>query len=162
MAFSGKTLTVFNGADVKEQTFVAWPVKEATFKNGMGVVGTYMLSLWLTLGPMYPLGQAFFCVNYTYTVWNLMTKAVTKIDLLEDGQKVNLTFGKINKTLTVAIKDIQKVENERALVETFEEAMHFPIRVGKETFYIHGQGMEAVKNGELFRAIINGQSIKLH
>ena len=41
----------------------------------------------------------------------------------------------------------------------------FPIEVtsgGKsELYYIYGAGQDAIKNGELFRAVINGQAIKL-
>ena len=37
----------------------------------------------------------------------------------------------------------------------------FPIEVGSNIYYIHGAGQEAIKNGEVFRAIINGQAIKL-
>jgi hypothetical protein len=37
----------------------------------------------------------------------------------------------------------------------------FPIEVGTNRYYIHGSGQEAIRNGEVFRAIINGQAIKL-
>ena len=58
--------------------------------------------------------------------------------------------------MTVPIKDIKKNQHERALVETFEEGTMFPISVGQSTYYIRGQGQEAIKNGEVFRAILNG------
>ena len=45
---------------------------------------------------------------------------------------------------TVNIRDIQKLQHERSLVETFEESMLFPLKVGKETYYLNGQGQEAV------------------
>ena len=86
-----------------------------------------------------------------------MSNAVTRMDLHDDGKRVNLTFGRTGgKIVTVNIKDIQKVKHERALVETFEESTMYPIRVGKSTFYLNGPGQEAIKNGELFRAVING------
>ena len=44
----------------------------------------------------------------------------------------------------------------RNLVETFEESTMYPINVGKNTYYLNGPGQEAIKNGELFRAIVNG------
>ena len=56
---------------------------------------------------------------------------------------------------------IQKLQHERSLVETFEESTMFPIKVQNKTYYLNGPGQEAVKNGEVFRAIVNGQSIKL-
>ena len=73
-----------------------------------------------------------------------------------------MTLGRYKgQQVTVNIKDIEKLENEKALVETFEESTMYPIKVGTTTYYINGQGQEAIKNGEVFRAIINGQSIKL-
>ena len=46
-------------------------------------------------------------------------------------------------------------------METYEEAYLFPVKINGKQLYLHGQGQESVKHGELFRAIINGQSIKL-
>ena len=61
-----------------------------------------------------------------------MTNAVTKIELLNDGKRVNFHFGRWqHSTLTVNIKDIKKVVSEKTLVETFEESTLFPIEVGK-------------------------------
>ena len=103
----------------------------------------------------------FLCLNYSYKVFNLMTNAVTKVVLLEGGKQVEFTFGRTGgKTTTVNIRDIKKEENEKVLVETYEESTMFPLRVGSTTYYLHGQGAECVKNGELLRAIINGQSVK--
>ena len=151
---------MFNGGDVKEKKVMSWRMKEAVFKNGMGMVGTYMVSTYLTLGSTFYLWQAGWALNFVYTAYNLNANAVTRVELLENGQQVNLKFGK-GRSKTVAIKDIQKVENERSLVETYEESLMFPIKVGGKTFYLHGQGHESIKQGELFRAIINGQSIKI-
>ena len=85
-----------------------------------------------------------------------MSNAVTKIDLMDDGKTVSLHFGKMGKSKTVAIKDIVKQENESKLVETFEEGTMFPIQVAGKTYYINGNGQEAIKSGEIFRAIVNG------
>ena len=91
-----------------------------------------------------------------------MSNAVTKIDLLDDGKRVNLHFSRWgDRTLTVNIRDIKKQVHEKTLLETYEESTMFPVKVGKNVYYINGSGQEAIKNGELFRAIINGQSIKL-
>ena len=55
-----------------------------------------------------------------------------------------------------------KKSNEKELVQTFEEGFMFPIEVANtQKYYIYGRSHEAVKNGEIFRAIINGQAIKL-
>ena len=75
---------------------------------------------------------------------------------------MNFTVGRFrSRAVTVDIKDIKKLAHERTLVETMEESSLFPINVGNKTYYIHGQGAEAIKNGEVFRAVINGQSIKV-
>mmetsp|Transcript_7931 Transcript_7931/g.13312 ORF Transcript_7931/g.13312 Transcript_7931/m.13312 type:complete len:93 (-) Transcript_7931:75-353(-) len=90
-----------------------------------------------------------------------MTRAVTKVQLHEDGKQVTLTLGRYNDSeVTVNIRDIKKQEQERNLVVTFEEQCLFPIKVGSEVYYLNGQGQESIKNGEIFRAIVNGQSIK--
>ena len=85
---------IFNGEDVQERRFVPWEVKEATFKNGMGIVGTYMLSLYLPLGYFYMASNTFFCVNYSYQVIRMMSNAVTKMELMQGGTQVRLTFGR--------------------------------------------------------------------
>ena len=129
--FQGKTVTVFNAEDCKERRFVPWEVKEAAFKNGMGIVGTNMLSLLFPLGHLYSMSQIAFCMNFGWTSWSLMANAVTRMDLHDDGKRVNLHFGRAQgKEMTVAIKDIQKVIPMRNLVETYEESTMYPIRVG--------------------------------
>ena len=70
-------------------------VKEATIKNGLGIVGVYMFSNIFTFGPLYGAAQAFFCCNYAYSVWSLMSNAVTKVDLHDGGKKVTFTFGRV-------------------------------------------------------------------
>ena len=153
---------MFDSADCTERRFVPWEVKESTFKNAMGIVGVNMVSMIYPLGPLYMLANASFSFNYVLTVTRLMSNAVTKVDLNDDGKSVSLTFGRTQgKVVTVQIKDIQKQAHERTLVETFEESSMFPIKVGKSTYYLNGPGQEAIKNGEVFRAIINGQSIKV-
>ena len=49
-----------------------------------------------------------------------------------------------------------KGANEKTLVETFEESSLYPVNVDGKTVYFNGPGQEAIKNGELFRAIVNG------
>ena len=152
---SGQTV-VFD-AETKERRFVPWEVKEATIKNSLGLLGVYMFDVITPLGPAYGLSQAFFCFNYCRTVWGFMSNAVTKMELMADGKRVQLTFGRASgKTIVVDIKDIQKGAHEKALVETFEESTMYPIVVGKNTYYLNGPGQEAIKNGEVFRAIVNG------
>jgi len=90
-----------------------------------------------------------------------MGHAITKIELHEDGKTVSVEF-KTGGSATLKIKDIIKKENEKELIQTFEEGFLFPIEVsGTQKYYIYGTGQDAIKNGEIFRAIINGQAIKL-
>lgn len=157
---SGRTV-VFDADANTEKSFAPWPVKEQTIRTTFGVVLVHMIDFALPLGPGYGAAQMFLCLSYSYNVYNLMTNAVTKVVLLESGKQAEFTFGKVGgKTVTVNIKDIVKGENEKVLVETYEESTMFPLKVGNKTYYLHGQGQECVKNGELLRAIINGQSIK--
>ena len=161
VSFQGKTHTVFNSDDCKERRFVPWEIKESVFKNGMGIVGVNMMNLLFPIGPLFSVGCLSFCMNFTWTTWNLMTNAVTKIDLHDDGKRVNFTLGRYTgAVVTVNIKDITKIIPMRNLVETFEESTMFPINVGKKTYYLNGPGQEAIKNGELFRAIVNGSNVK--
>jgi len=160
--FSGKSLTVFDADATKERRFAPWEVKEATIKNSFGLLGVYMFDAVFSMGQGYAFAQAFFCINYARSVWNLMGSAVTKMALLDNGKQVELTFGRASgATVVVNIKDIKKLAHEKTLVDTFEESSMFPIQVGQTTYYIHGQGQECIQNGEVFRAIINGQSIKV-
>ena len=162
VSFSNNAFTIFNGEDCKERAFVPWELKEATFKNGMGVLGVSLLQLVVPLGPLYNVGAGMFCLNWAATTWTYLSHTVTRVDLQPDGKTVTLKFGKVGgSSVSVPISDIAKVNHERSLVETYEEATLFPIRVGSATYYLHGPGQEAIKNGELFRAVLNGQNIKV-
>ena len=106
LSFNGSSTVIFDG-ETKERKFVPWEVKEATIVNSLGLMGVVMLDIITPLGPAYGLGQAFFCLNYCRSVWGFMSNAVTKIELMEDGKRVQLTFGRTSgKTVIVNIKDI--------------------------------------------------------
>ena len=137
-------------------------VKEAAIKNGLGLIGVNMLSVMMTIDGLYSAMSMFFVLNYGYKCWQLMGNAVTKIELKDDGKKVNLHFGRFGgQVVTTDISAVEKLKHEKALVETYEESFLFPIKVGSKTYYIHGHGQESIKNGEVFRAIVNGENIKL-
>ena len=90
-----------------------------------------------------------------------MGNAVTKMDLHSDGKQVTLHFGRAGGSSTVVnVKDIAKKEHEKELIQTFEEPTMFPIQVGNNTYYIYARSQEAVKHGEVFRAVINGRPVK--
>ena len=154
-------MTVFD-SETAERKFVPFEIKEAGIKAGVGLIGVNMLSLMMTIDGAYSAISAAFILNYGYTCWKFMGNAVTKIELLDDGKKVNLHFGKWGgKVTTVDISSVKKLKSEKALVETYEESFLFPIQVKDATYYIHGYGQESIKNGEVFRAIVNGENIKL-
>ena len=82
------------------------------------------------------------------------------VELHKDGKEVTF-HPALGSAFTAKIKDVKKLRNEKSLVETYEESYLFPLDVNGRKIFLHGNGHEAIKNGELFRAIINGQSIKL-
>ena len=146
-------------------TSVPWEVKETTVKNSLGVIGMVVIDYLFAPGTgLYTVGALTFGLNWIYRVYGYMGNAINRIDLHEDGKTVSVTF-KTGGSSTFKVKDILKKLHEKELVQTFEEGFLFPIEVtsgGKSNlYYIHGSGQEAIKNGELFRAIINGQAIKL-
>ena len=133
-----------------------------TFKNFLGVIGMVIIDYLCNAGPtFYSVGTLYFGLNWMYRVYGYLGHAITRIDLQDDGTTVTVTF-KTGGSVDLNIKDIMKSEHEKELVQTFEEGFLFPIDVAnKKKYYIYGAGQEAIKNGEIFRAIINGQSIKL-
>ena len=90
----------------------------------------------------------------------MMGTTLRKIELHQDGKTVTL-YPAVRGKFDAQIKDIKKLKHEKELLNTFEESYLFPIEVKGQKWSLHGNGHESVKNGEVFRAILNGQSIKL-
>ena len=89
-----------------------------------------------------------------------MNRAIVQCELLTCGTQVLLSL-KRGSAFTAKISDIYKGENEKSLVETFDEPFLFPVEIkGKGEYFFHGHGQNAIKHGEAFRAIINGKNIK--
>jgi hypothetical protein len=164
LTFNNGVSTIFNQpADNPNQLkYVPWEIKEATVKNFLGVIGFAILDYLFHPGALvYSIGAFSFGINWMHKVYHYLGHAITKIDLHEDGKTVTVQF-KTGGTATLKIKDIMKKSNEKELVQTFEEGFMFPIEVANtQKYYIYGRSHEAIKNGEIFRAIINGQAIKL-
>jgi len=133
-------MTVFNAEDCSERTFVPFPVKEACVKGAFLMTVVHMWNMVTPVGALYGFAQMSVVLSQSYTIFNLMTKAVTRIDLHSNGKEATFHLGKVGRTQTVNIKDIVKLENEKSLVETFEESSMFPLQVGKDTFYVNGPG----------------------
>eukprot|EP00356_Strombidium_inclinatum_P011511 CAMPEP_0170482538 /NCGR_PEP_ID=MMETSP0208-20121228/2513_1 /TAXON_ID=197538 /ORGANISM="Strombidium inclinatum, Strain S3" /LENGTH=203 /DNA_ID=CAMNT_0010755387 /DNA_START=11 /DNA_END=619 /DNA_ORIENTATION=- len=158
MQFSGNKYTFYNDEDVTEKRYVPYPVKEATLKGGLYMTGIYMVDLLQPLHQLWGVGMAIISINYSYQVWKMMSNAVTKMELHNCGKKVTFTLGRVGgSTVEVNVKDIQKKEHERSLIETYEEPTLFPIQVGSKTYYVYGRSQEAIKHGEVFRAVVSGR-----
>ena len=126
----------------------------------MGFCGTLAIDHFLMAGVFTQVALAGWCVNWSWQVYQLMSTSVHTVELHDDGKSVTL-HPRMGSAFKARISDIQKQRHEKTLVETYEESFLFPISVAGKPYNLHGQGAEAIKQGELFRAIINGQSIKL-
>jgi hypothetical protein len=158
VSFNNGRANIFNNVapSPNKLSYVPWEVKEATVKNFLGVIGMNIFDyLFHPYAPIYMAGAAYFGLNWMYRVYGYLGHSIEKIDLLEDGKSIEVLF-KTGGNMRIKIKDIVKKENEKELIQTFEEGFMFPIEVGSNRYYIHGSGQEAIKNGEVFRAIING------
>ena len=113
------------------------------------------------LGDFTGLAQLYVLGSASYFSMKYMLNAVDRIELHQDGKNVTFHFKIGAQKTTVPIKDIFKGKNEKDLVQTFEEGFLYPVNVGEKTYYLHGRGHESVKNGEVFRAILNGRNINL-
>lgn len=158
---SGKSQVFAQNTSPSTPRYVPYEIKETTIKNFLGVMGTVIFDYLIAPGSgYYTVGALAFGLNWFYRVYGYMGSAITHIDLHEDGKTVSVKF-KTGGQTQFKVKDIIKKKHEKELVQTFEEGFLFPIEVQGKSYYIYGAGQEAVKNGEIFRAIINGQAIKL-
>lgn len=158
--FDGEHMSVFDNRATKETRYVPWAYKESAFKNVMGLGGTLVWDRMYSLGLFTEAVMAAWVLNWAYTSWKLLSSTVRHVQLHKDGKSV-MIHPLIGSSFSAKIKDIKKLEHEKTLVETFEDAFMFPIEVNGVKWHLHGNGQESIKNGEIFRAIINGQSIKL-
>ena len=113
-----------------------------------------------------------FSFFYGKIVWTMMN-AVTTIRLKENGTHVILEFKNFLPSLEVEISRLKKVESETIYNECYFEPNLYPIDIdyedvyGKFSFrskrrvYLYSDSHESIRNGEIFRAIINGQNIRL-
>ena len=160
MAFQGEKASVFDATSTNERRFVPHEIKELSFKCGMGFMGTMVWEYMYGFGLFSELFAAGFVVNWCYRSLSIMTATVRKIELHRDGKTVTVT-PRVGSPWDAKIQDITKLKHEKELVETFEESYLFPVKISGKKWYLHGNGQESIKHGEAFRAIINGQSLKL-
>ena len=160
VSFRGDSITIFDNETVSEKRYTPWELKETTFKNVMGYCGTLVVDHMIPLGVITQVTQVLWALNWTYSCLSIMGSSVRKIDLHKDGKTVTL-HPRIGTSFSVKISSIEKQEHEKILVETHEEAFLFPVKINGKLYRLHGNGQESIKQGELFRAVLNGQSIKL-
>lgn len=123
-----------------------------------------------TLYPIIPLSV--FSYHYLRPI-HYMANAITSIKLKEDGQTVIFEFKNFRKPLEVEIWRIKKGKEENFLHECYSEPFLFPITIdyndiygkyslfNKKQYFLYGDSNECIKHGEILRAILNAQDIKL-
>jgi hypothetical protein len=130
------------------------------------------LNMWsITMYPVIPLSV--FTYHYLRPL-HYMANAITAIRLKEDGQTVIFEFKNFRKPLEVETWRIQKGKEENFLHECFSEPFLFPITIdyndiygkfsifNEKKFFIYGDSNVCIKHGEILRAILNSQNIKLN
>jgi hypothetical protein len=130
------------------------------------------LNMWsFTLYPFIPL--TVFTYHYLRPL-HYMANAITAIRLKEDGQTVIFEFKNFRKPLEVEIWKIQKGKEENFLLECYSEPYLFPITIdyndvygkfsifNQKRFFIYGDSNACIKHGEILRAVLNSQNIKLN
>ena len=160
MAFQGEKAAIFDATSTNERRFVPFELKELTFKNSMGFMGVMCLDYMYSMGIYSQLAAAGFAFNWAIKSTRMMTATVRKVELHRDGKTVTVT-PRVGTAWDCKVSDVRKLKHEKELVQTFEESYLFPVEISGKKWFLHGQGQESIKHGEAFRAIINGQPMKL-
>ncbi len=137
--FEGDHMSVFDNRTTKETRYVPWAYKESAFKNVMGLGGTLVWSQMFPLGFITEAVMAAWVLNWAHTSWKLLSSTVRHVQLHKDGKTV-MIHPLIGSSFSAKIKDIKKIEHEKILVETFEDAFMFPIEVNGVKWHLHGNG----------------------
>lgn len=180
-AFTSGSYTVFeNKISDGKLPLLPYEVKECAMKGFLYTLFTVWLARFATAGlysswGLIPYWSASLFVYQYAKVWHFMLNAITKIELLENGTQVRFEFKNLRKSIVVDISRIKKLDNlEKTVLESFAEPYLLPIEInyediyGKQSFrstkkyFIYGDSHTAIRDGEIFRAIINAQSIKLN
>jgi hypothetical protein len=172
-----------NNGEFQKLPQVPYEIKEHALKGfiytfflmvaGRALTNFTSLSLFYngtSLFPFIPLGVFFY--QYSSALW-YMYNAVSVIRLKEDGLTVILEFKNFRRPIEVEIWRISKNKSENFFSECYSEPFLFPITLdyndkygeyslfNKKTVYLYGDSHSCIKHGEMFRAILNSQSIKL-
>lgn len=160
VSFKNNRLSVFDNRTTSEARYAPFALKETSFKHAMGFAGTMVWDHLHPMGFYTELAAAGWALSWAYQSWTLLGSSVRHVELHNDGKTVTL-HPSLGSSFDAKIKDIKKLAHEKTLVETYEEAFLFPVEVNGKRYNLHGNGQESIKHGELFRAIVNGQAIKL-
>ncbi len=138
-----------------------YEIKEVCMRNTIGVIVCEVTSMAF---PVMAPASTFFVANFVLQVLRRMTKAISKIELLEGGKQVRLTKKFGGRKIVADINKIQKLDDEASLLSTYAEPYMYPIEITDKKgwatkYYLYGQGFLPIKNGEVFRAIINGKEL---
>lgn len=162
---------------------VPYEIKEHALK---GFIYTFFLTMagrlftnysqyfWATSYTLYPyIPFSVFIYHFLRPMW-YMYNAITAIKLKEDGETVIFEFkNNLQKPVEVEISRIKKDKAENFFYECYQEPSLFPITVdysdlyspykvwNTRKFYIYGDSHKCIKHGEILRAILNSESIKL-
>ena len=80
------------------------------------------------LGMLTEIACAAWLFNWGYTSYKLVSSSVRHVQLHKDGKTVTF-HPMVGSSFSANIKDVKKLEQEKSLVETFEDAFMFPIEV---------------------------------
>ena len=153
--FLGETFLVFDSENIKERRFVPFELKELAFKYSLIAGLMWTNNYMYCISPLLDIFASGAMVSCAVQMYQYMGASVRQVGLHRDGKHVTLT-PRIGSPITVKIKDIRKLRDEKDLVQTYEESYLFPIEVQGKKWYLHGQGQESIRQGEIFRAILNG------
>ena len=178
--FKDGLFTVFENKSIG--TKVPYEIKEYTMKGflytfflifGGKMMGAYTEAKVITASMAYSfIPASVFAFFYGKIVWTMLN-SVSSIKLKENGTHVIFEFKNFLPPLEVEISRLEKIKSENFFNECYFEPFLYPIKIdyndfyGKFSFlnkrklYIYGDSHESIKHGEIFRAILNGQSIKL-
>jgi hypothetical protein len=182
--FENGIYTVFNyDPEVKRLPLVPYEIKECALKGWLytffltwgGRLLSSALPSTLTMGNLLPYYAASVFLYQYGKAMHYMANAVTSIKLKENGTHVVFEFKNLRKPIEIEISRISKVTDcEKVIQESYAEPYLLPIVVNyediygpsslrsKKQYFIYGDSHSSIKDGEILRAIMNSQPIKLN
>lgn len=122
-----------------------------------------------TLFPFFP--ATIFLYQYLRPVW-WMYNVVDEVRLLPNGKDIKLIY-RYQSPKIVRVSNLIKKREETFLNQCFTEPFLFPVQINQSDvygkfsfkshrkFYLYAESHKSIKNGELLKAVLNNQPIKL-